>query len=686
MKKITEIKTPAGALPYIQKYIGKNVVIKYGGNAMLNEELKSAVMKDVAGLADLGIRAVLVHGGGPEISSMLASMGKETKFINGLRYTDAETAEVAAMVLAGKVNKSLVALIQKNGGKAIGLCGLDGGMLQVEKMRGEVDLGFVGEIKEVDISPITAVLDSGFIPVIATVGADAAGQTYNINADTAAAAIAGALKAEKFISMTDVKGLLRDKDNADSLISKISVGEVPKLMEEGVISGGMIPKIQACVDGIRSGVREVSIIDGRVGHAILSELSSDTGIGTLIYGEERRSNIIKGGLTLNSTEIKERDKQYVLGTYARNDLCIAKGSGAACWSSEGKKYIDFSSGIGVNSLGYCDEGWISAVTQQLRTLQHTSNLFYTGPCGELAELLVKRTGYDKAFFCNSGAEANEGAIKAARKYSNLKYGEGRHEIITLLNSFHGRTMTTITATGQDHYHKYFDPFAPGFLYAAANDIEDIKTKISGKTCAVMVEFIQGEGGVNDLDRGYIKELYGICKEKDILFIDDEIQTGIGRTGKLFAYEHFGVVPDIVTMAKGLGAGLPIGAILFGKGCSHALTAGDHGTTFGGNPAVCAGGVEVMKRLDGEFLKEVAKKGEYMRARIGKMEGVSEVTGIGMMIGISPVNKTAKETAKTALEQGLIALTAHERIRLLPPLTITYDEIDEGLAILEKALA
>ena len=258
-------------------------MIKYGGNAMINEELKDAVMKDLVRLAGMGIKVVLVHGGGPEISSMLAIMGKETKFINGLRYTDAETAEVAAMVLAGKVNKSLVSLIQKNGGKAIGLCGLDGGMLQVEKMRGEVDLGFVGEIKKVDVSPIAIGLDNGFIPVIATVGADAAAQIYNINADTAAAAIAGALKAEKFISMTDVKGLLRDKDDEDSLISEISVGEVPKLMEEGIISGGMIPKIQCCVDGIKSGIREVSIIDGRTEHAILSELSSETGIGTLIY-------------------------------------------------------------------------------------------------------------------------------------------------------------------------------------------------------------------------------------------------------------------------------------------------------------------------------------------------------------------------------------------------------------------
>lgn len=390
--------------------------------------------------------------------------------------------------------------------------------------------------------------------------------------------------------------------------------------------------------------------------------------------------------TMNSTEIKERDKQYVLGTYARNDLCIAKGSGATCWSPEGGKYIDFSSGIGVNVFGFCDEGWVGAVTLQLQTLQHTSNLFYTGPCGELAELLVRRTGFDKAFFCNSGAEANEGAIKAARKYSYLKYGKGRHEIITLINSFHGRTMTTITATGQEHYHKYFDPFPEGFLYAAINDPKDIKGKITDKTCAVMAEFVQGEGGVNDLDRDYVKAVYELCKEKDILFIADEVQTGIGRTGKLFAYEHFGIVPDLVTMAKGLGAGLPIGAILFGKGCSHALSAGDHGTTFGGNPAICAGAVEVLRRMDEAFLKQVTEKGEYMRDRIRKMEGVLEVTGLGMMFGITPKRKTAKEAAGSALELGLIVLTAKERVRLLPPLTITYEEMNEGLALLEKALA
>jgi acetylornithine/N-succinyldiaminopimelate aminotransferase len=389
---------------------------------------------------------------------------------------------------------------------------------------------------------------------------------------------------------------------------------------------------------------------------------------------------------VNSSEIKDRDKSYILGTYARNDLCIVKGSGSTCYSPEGKKYIDFSSGIGVNSLGFSDEGWVNAVLQQLQSVQHTSNLFYTEPCGQLAQMLIERTGFDKVFFCNSGAEANEGAIKAARKYSFLKYGEGRHEIITLKDSFHGRTMAAITATGQDGYHKYFNPFVDGFFYAKANDLDDLTAKISDKTCAVIIELVQGEGGVNKLDEDYVKAISDLCNEKDILLITDEVQTGIGRTGKLFAYEHYGVTPDLVTMAKGLGSGLPVGGILFNKKCSGALQPGDHGTTFGGNPAVCAGGVEVLKRMDEGFLGEVAEKGNTLRSRIEKMDGVEKVTGLGMMIGIVLKEKDAKEVVQRGLDLGLIMLTAKDRIRLLPPLNIKEEELEEGLKILESALA
>lgn len=271
------------ALPYIQKFSNKVIVVKYGGNSMINEKLKKAVMRDIVLLTLVGIKVVLVHGGGPEINSMLKSMGKESVFINGLRYTDEVTAKVAGMVLAGKVNKNLVSLIHQNNGKAIGLCGLDGGMLQVEKLKSEVDLGFVGDIKKVEASPIKVALDNGFIPIVATIGADKTGQIYNINADTAAVAIASALEAEKLISMTDIRGLMMDTEDEDSLISRINIDDVPEMIEKGIISGGMIPKILSCVEGIKCGIKEAVIIDGRIEHAILIELFSDAGIGTLLY-------------------------------------------------------------------------------------------------------------------------------------------------------------------------------------------------------------------------------------------------------------------------------------------------------------------------------------------------------------------------------------------------------------------
>ena len=388
---------------------------------------------------------------------------------------------------------------------------------------------------------------------------------------------------------------------------------------------------------------------------------------------------------MNSNEIKKLDKEKIVGTYGRYDMAADHGKGAVCVSVDGKEYIDFTSGIGVNSLGFCDDKWVAAVTEQLGKLQHVSNLFYTEPQVKVADILTSRTVLKKVFFGNSGAEANEAAIKAARKYGNTVKDGGANQIITLNNSFHGRTMATITATGQEHYHHFFDPFVGGFKYCDANDIAGLEKLADDSVCAIMMEMIQGEGGVVPLDREFVIAAEKICREKDILLIIDEVQTGIGRSGKLFAYEHFGIKPDIVTFAKGIGGGLPIGGTLFGEKCCDVLQPGDHGTTYGGNPVACAGALAVLERIDDDFLKEVEEKGAYMKKKILGFQAVKEVSGMGLMMGISIEGKEAADVVKTALENGLMSLTAKDRIRLLPPLTITYDEIDKGLSILEDAL-
>lgn len=382
-------------------------------------------------------------------------------------------------------------------------------------------------------------------------------------------------------------------------------------------------------------------------------------------------------------DIKQKDKKYVLGTYGRYDLLIVRGAGAECEDETGKKYIDLGSGIGVNALGYCDGGWIKAVEEQLETLQHTSNLYYTAPCALLAEALCERTGYKKVFFCNSGAEANEAAIKTARKYSFDKYGAGRDKIITLNKSFHGRTMATLTATAQEAMHNYFFPFNEGFVYCD-KDIEEIK-KHKG-VCAVMLEFIQGEGGVIPLDKDFIAQVYEYCAANDILFIADEVQTGVGRTGRFLCSEHYGIKPDITTLAKGLGGGLPIGAMLAGEKCESVMGASTHGSTFGGNPVVCAGGRYVLSRINDKLLSEVKEKGEYIKSRLSGVKGVKSVSGLGLMLGIELARKKAADVVKECISRGVIPLTAKDKVRLLPPLVITMEQLEKAVDVLARVIA
>lgn len=383
--------------------------------------------------------------------------------------------------------------------------------------------------------------------------------------------------------------------------------------------------------------------------------------------------------------IKETDNQFIAHSYGRFDVCLTKGKGSVLYDDNNKKYIDFTSGIGVNSFGICDDIWKDAVISQLGKIQHTSNLYYTEPCAVLAKLLCEKSKMCNVFFANSGAEANEGAIKFARKYSSDKYGENRSTIITLEDSFHGRTITTLSATGQDVFHKDFGPFTQGFKYCPANDCNALKDMITDDVCAIMFECIQGEGGVNNLDDEFIKTINQIAKDNDILMIVDEVQTGNGRTGKYFSYEHFNISPDIVTTAKGMAGGLPMGAVLFGEKVKDVVTPGSHGSTFGGNPIACAGAVSIVERIDDAFLESVTEKGKYIVDKLNDIKGVKDISGMGLMIGIL-TDKDAGEVAKKCLDKGLLVLTAHKnKVRLLPALNINYNEIDEGIEILREVI-
>ncbi len=387
-------------------------------------------------------------------------------------------------------------------------------------------------------------------------------------------------------------------------------------------------------------------------------------------------------ILMNRDKIKELDSEYIVHTYGRSDLVAESGSGAHITDMDGSELIDLTSGIGVCSLGYCNEEWVSAVKEQLDKLQHISNLYYTQPAPQLAEKLCKRSGMKKAFFGNSGAEANECAIKSARKYGSSK-SETKTDVVSLIDSFHGRTLQTLTATGQDDMHKYFGPFPDGFKYVKANDAEAMEAAVDENTCAVIMEIVQGEGGVNVLDADYVKAVREICDKNDALLIIDEVQTGIGRTGKFFAFEHCGIEPDMVTFAKGIGGGLPLGGVLFNEKTMDILQPGDHGTTFGANPVICAGALSVLDQMTDELLDEAAAKGEYIMTKLAGFENVTDVSGLGMMIGFKVSGKKPGDFVGELLGKGIIALTAHDKVRLLPPLVITYEDIDKALAVIEE---
>lgn len=385
-------------------------------------------------------------------------------------------------------------------------------------------------------------------------------------------------------------------------------------------------------------------------------------------------------------ELKILDQQYVANTYNRFPVEIVRGKGSEVWDSDGKRYIDMGSGIGVTSFGIADEVWQNAVTAQLGKVQHMSNLYYTEPCARLAQLLCERTGMKKAFFCNSGAEANECAIKVARKYAAEKKGAEYFTVITLQNSFHGRTLTTLAATGQDHYHELYQPLTPGFVHTPAGDMEALHALIdTHKVAAIMIECVQGEGGVIAMEKDYVRAVAELAHKEDILLIIDEVQTGNGRTGAMYAYMNYGITPDIVTTAKGIGGGLPLGAAILSEKVENVLGFGDHGSTFGGNPVCCAGAISIIERMDDAFLASVREKSAYVFDALKGAEGIRSVSGMGLMIGIETV-KPAAEVIKKCMENGVLCLSAKTKVRLLPALNIPQEILAEAIEIIKRACA
>lgn len=383
--------------------------------------------------------------------------------------------------------------------------------------------------------------------------------------------------------------------------------------------------------------------------------------------------------------ITTMDQEYVAGTYKRFPVEIVSGKGSRVVDANGKSYVDMGSGIGVTAFGFGDEAWMAAVTAQLGMVQHTSNLYYTKPCAVLAKLLCEKTGMKKVFFSNSGAEANECAIKVARKYSAEKKGADCYTIVTLVNSFHGRTLTTLAATGQDHFHELFQPLTPGFVHVPANDIDALRKCVAeNKVAGILMEVVQGEGGVVPLTEEFLVAADKLAHENDIPFMIDEVQTGNGRSGKLYSYMNYPICPDIVSTAKGLGGGLPIGATLMGEKMQSVLGFGDHGSTFGGNPVCCAGAVSVVERLTDEFLAEVKQKSDYIFNALKDAPGVESVSGLGLMIGVKTV-APAGEVVRQCMDKGVLCLTAKDKVRLLPALNIPMEDLNYAVETLKAAV-
>jgi len=696
--------------------VGATVVVKLGGATLGGATVDGggALLEEVAALTRAGLRVVVVHGGGPLITSWLTRLGVPTRFVDGVRVTDEAALEVATMALRGTVNTGIVAALGRLGVRAVGLSGADDRLLRARRLPA---LGLVGEVERVDTALPRTLLEQGITPVLAPLGLDAEGALLNINADVAAAAVAAALRVDAALFMTDVPGVRGPDGAVQALLDRDAVR---RLIDDGTISGGMIPKAQACLAALE-GARHAVILDGRAPGALRSLL---TGVvqGTVVVGRNDEQGVDdmtstapvtgdanaplahatgdtlggapvhpKGRLSAPATPTptaQEREARAYMRTFKREPLVLVRGEGTRVWDDAGRSYLDLVAGIAVNILGHAHPAVADAISAQARTLMHASNLYYTLPQLELAELLLEATGMEGVFFTNSGAEANEAAIKMARKWGKRHKG-GAYEIVTALNSFHGRTLATVAATGKPKYQEPFAPMPAGFTHVPYNDSEALDEAVGPGTAAVLLEPIQGEGGVHPAAPGYLAAVRRLCDERECLLMLDEVQTGMGRTGTFLASQGENIVPDVVTLAKGLGGGVPLGAAL-ARGDANVFEPGDHGSTQGGNPLACAAGVATLRALRDEgLIDRAAEVGAYFMERLNGLMAqglpVTEVRGRGLMLAVE-IDGDAPAVVTRARKAGvLLNATGPTTLRMVPPLVLTPAEVDEAVGVLAQTL-
>ena len=660
-----DVATLLEALPYIRQFHGKTVVIKYGGAAMTEPELKEEFARDVVLLKYVGMNPVIVHGGGPEITAYMERLDLPVQFVDGLRVSDTETVQIAKMVLVGKVNKDIVLLINRHGQPAVGLCGDDGLLFRAVRQAAPSgqDIGFVGRIEHVDVDVLNHVAQD-YIPVVASVGADREGNSYNINADEAAGAVARALCAHKVMFLTDVAGWMRDPGDPD-------VARVARERRRGRRGSARRRRRHAAEARRLSGGHS----RGRLLSAHRRRPGAPQPAARVVH-RRRPGHHDRIRVAVSLSDLQQLERDYAIPTYVRNPVEFVRGSGTRLWDVDGNEYLDFLAGISVLNVGHCHPRIVAAVQDQAAKLTHVTNLYYTEPAMRLSGRLAQSSLGGKVFLCNSGAEANEAAIKLARRH---RAGGG---IVVFQGGFHGRTYGALSATPQETKQAPFAPLVPGFT-VVPKDPEALARAVDDTTAAVLLEPIQGETGIHPLSEELLSAAREACDRTGAILIFDEIQTGMGRTGTLWAYEQTTVTPDAMTSAKALGGGLPIGALITSPALGDTFQPGDHGSTFAGGPLAARAALEALDICsDPQLLANVIRLGEHFAGALTQVPYVREVRGRGLMVAIDLADgvDAAAIARRALLEQRLVVnATGPGTIRLEPPLIVSEEELDEAAA-------